>query len=628
MKWKVAAILMVSGLMLHAAPSLATYTIPAAAVTQSGGTGTEGGYELLYAVGQASPVTASAGGTYSLATGLVPAMADVDPPLLAHEPVLLVSERTDLPVDLTVKDPRAGVDSVTLFYRRGGRANFTKEPMSKGTGDTYSALIPAATVTEKGLAYYIEATDKIGNTSRFPSGAPDSLVSLRVWFTDLISDFELPSEAYRMISLPGSTNGDPDSVLVDDLGAYDRTAWRLGRWNAPDTGCADVCYDEYPAIESFHQGKAFWLITRDTETFDFSGMSVGITRPAAVNLEKGWNQIGTPFAFVTDWQSARIALGTETYSVGEEHVVGSDTLFVEDNLIAYDGTYQGLQTELEPWAGYWIYNGSTRAVDLLLSPESTTPTLSASPCPGGEADLLLALRVTSSQLSSSEGLAGMSRLAEDNWDRLDLRHPPPIGDYLRTGFRKPAWGRHSGFYMCDMRGHSEEGTEWSFQVQTSKSAGADLDIDRIVPPPDGWTVVIYDVNEGLRLNPEDLPYHFTCEERRDFVLVAGTDEYIKAREAQSSLALRPRIVSVRPNPFLRTAEIAFFLPVRLKTKLQVFSVEGRLVATLADSQLEPGLHTATWHGTSEGGMGVAPGLYFLRLEVPGTIETGKILKVR
>ena len=47
-------------------------------------------------------------------------------------------------------------------------------------GGTFSAELPPSAVTERGLLYYIEATDNAGNVSRYPRGAPDSLISVRV----------------------------------------------------------------------------------------------------------------------------------------------------------------------------------------------------------------------------------------------------------------------------------------------------------------------------------------------------------------------------------------------------------------------------------------------------------------
>jgi hypothetical protein len=631
---KAAAILAMGSLLLCAIPALATYTIPVSATTEGGGTGTDGQYELVFTAGQPGPVTASTSGAYSLMPGLVAAMIDADPPLLTHEPTPLVAKGIALPIEVVVIDARTGVDSVTLFYREGGRTAFRQRRMDEGTGDTYILTISDNIVTEKGLAYYVEATDKSGNTSRFPAGAPDSLVSVRVWFGDLTSAYDLPGGEYRMVALPGSSNGNPDSVLVDDLGPYDRTVWRLGRWNAPDTGCANVCYDEYPAIDDFGPGRAFWLISKDTKPFDFSGMSVDITRPYVVDLEKGWNQIGSPFAFTTDWHSARIRYGSQTYTIGVEHPVGSDTLYVEDNLIAYDGSYQGLQTELEPWAGYWIYNASTQPVDLLLPPEAPTSMLAASSHDPSRPDLLLAIKASAKGLEDTEALpgaealAGVSRTASDDWDESDLRHPPPIGDYIRTVFRHDTWGRHSGTYMSDMRSPSQDGQAWAFEVEVSRPASVSLGIEEIVEAPVGWAIAVYDADAGLKLPLDVLPYHFAAQRSRSFVIVAGTDEYVQAHENQLGMGLKPQIVSVKPNPFTRSAEIAFYLPARLRTTLQIFSVEGRLVTTLADSELEPGYHTARWSGQSDKRTSVAPGIYFLRLEVPGTVETSKILRVQ
>ena len=98
-------------------------------------------------------------------------------------------------------------------------------------GSSFSASIPPSAVTERGILYYIEAADSAGNVSRYPASAPDSIVDVRVWFEDLPSGFEIPAGEYRMVSLPGSADASPDLVLADDLGNYDKKAWRLGRWS-------------------------------------------------------------------------------------------------------------------------------------------------------------------------------------------------------------------------------------------------------------------------------------------------------------------------------------------------------------------------------------------------------------
>ena len=48
--------------------------------------------------------------------------------------------------------------------------------------------------------------------------------------------------------------------------------------------------------------------------------------------------------------------------------------------------------------------------------------------------------------------------------------------------------------------------------------------------------------------------------------------------------------------------------------LRVFSIEGRLVATLAEGEFPEGSHTVTWNGRDASGRAVAAGVYFYALE--------------
>jgi hypothetical protein len=112
------------------------------------------------------------------------------------------------------------------------------------------------------------------------------------------------------------------------------------------------------------------------------------------------------------------------------------------------------------------------------------------------------------------------------------------------------------------------------------------------------------------------------------VLVAGTEDYIVSHQNTSGISLRAQVVSISPNPFSDAAEIAFFVPATMPARLVVFSVQGRLVSVLADADFSAGVHRSTWRGTSRDQRRVAPGIYFLRLEVPGRVETRKILLVR
>jgi hypothetical protein len=620
----------VLALVLGAAPALATYTISNAAFTEGGGKGSDGRYDILFTTGQGAPVGVSGESTFGLTSGLIytiSGVTDVTGPMLSHVPTALAREHEPVEVAVTATDAKSGVDTVTLFYHEGGLTTFRRRQMQPDAGNVYRGTILASLVDERGLVYYIRASDKAGNVSLYPPGAPDSVVRVRVWFNDVLSAVELPAGGYRMISLPCSTSGDPDSILVDDLGAYDKKAWRLGRWNASAGDCGERCYDEYPSIEDLSRGRGFWLISSSAKRFDVSGLSTDISRPFTIPLKKGWNQIGTPFAFTTDWPSTEVLFDGGVYSLGK-HPVGSDTVWVKDNLISYDGSYEFFETELQPWVGYWIDNQSTQDVELRFYPEIPVPRLAGAPAAADRMTSLMGITITWGKTGERMSFAGTSPAALDGLDELDHREPPPIGDYVRVVFEKDTWGRHSGAYMCDIRAANPDGASWELKAQTTKPTAVALDVEPLIDLPDGWMIALYDVSAGIRLTAAALPHSFMLEGSKELLLIAGTEHYIATQEACSGLSLRTQIVSVSPNPFSRAARISFFIPKRESVRLDVFSVDGRLVRTLADSRFEPGIHTATWQGESSSGGQAAPGLYFLRLETSGTVNTAKILRLR
>jgi hypothetical protein len=612
--------------LAFAGAASAEYTLRTAGTAEGGGASSGGGHSLAFTLGQTSPVGMSGNTNFDLASGLVMMLLDVTPPLILHEEGPNAEARVALDLEATVGDDRTGVESVTLFYREGGISTFRQKAMVDGGDGLYTGSIPPSAVTEKGIVYYIEARDRAQNVSRHPAGAPDTLIGVLVDFEDLLSTVEMQGSEYRMISLPGAPDGGIDDILVDDLGSHSRTSWRLGRWNPAD-GCEVDCYDEYPQVEGFAPGRGFWLISKSKTRFDFSGVSVDIRKPYAIPLDMGWNQIATPFGFSTDWLSTLIRFNGETYDLDEEHIVGADTIYVEDNLVAFDGIYQGHQSSLEPWLGYWIYNGSTQPVEALLYPDIQAALLAGAPYAGSPVDNLIELSISSRETLKGTVLAGMSPEARDGWDAMDHREPPPIGEYLRLVFDRPDWGRRAGKYMSDMKRGTAEGCAWNLTAESSGETPASLAAESTMDLPAGWDLFVYDLESGLKLGRADMPYPFRLSGRRDFMLVAGTGEFVRAREAGSGIDLRPQIVSTAPNPFAGDIRISFFVPARQRVKLGVYTVEGRHVSTVADDYLESGVHNLSWSGRSAAGEAVSPGIYFLRFETEGSLQTRKILKV-
>ena len=102
-------------------------------------------------------LSASAAEDLSLPSG------DLVAPKVKHSPItkeIPSGEATNIRAKVT---DNIGVQSVILFYRDIGNSDFKRMQMKRELGsDNYAATLPKATAP--GLEYYIQATDRAGNT--------------------------------------------------------------------------------------------------------------------------------------------------------------------------------------------------------------------------------------------------------------------------------------------------------------------------------------------------------------------------------------------------------------------------------------------------------------------------------
>ena len=100
---------------------------------------------------------------------------------------------------------------------------------------------------------------------------------------------------------------------------------------------------------------------------------------------------------------------------------------------------------------------------------------------------------------------------------------------------------------------------------------------------------------------------------------------VAVSEPQRRFAFHPG----EPNPFHTFTTLRFDLPPSGgDVKLEVFDVGGRRISTLEERWLPGGSHTARWDGVDAAGGAVAPGVYLCRLEVDGSIQTRRLLRLK
>ncbi|MFN8179656.1 MAG: FlgD immunoglobulin-like domain containing protein [bacterium] len=88
-------------------------------------------------------------------------------------------------------------------------------------------------------------------------------------------------------------------------------------------------------------------------------------------------------------------------------------------------------------------------------------------------------------------------------------------------------------------------------------------------------------------------------------------------------------LSLAPNPFVASTSIRFSVPrADIAVRLSVFDATGRRVRSIHDGALPPGERSLSWDGRDSAGRRVAAGVYFLRLDVGGTLTTKRAILLR
>jgi len=103
---------------------------------------------------------------------------------------------------------------------------------------------------------------------------------------------------------------------------------------------------------------------------------------------------------------------------------------------------------------------------------------------------------------------------------------------------------------------------------------------------------------------------------------------VTGQDLGEALTRISHLLPSQPNPWSPETRIAFVLPRAGEVRLQIYSVDGRLVRTLINDQRPAGRQSVRWDGKDEAGRGAASGVYVYRLEAAGIAESRKLVLVR
>jgi photosystem II stability/assembly factor-like uncharacterized protein len=532
-----------------------------------------------------------------------------------------------------------GIQTAAVFHRQGGATDYLSVPMINIGGNTYRGTIPGASVNERGVEYYIAASDSAGNVDTFPKPNPQAKPEvIQVTNGNLAFPGATPAKAYRMISVPFDLdNKSASSVFNNEFpGAYDQIHWRLLRYVDPRT---NIEFGE-SGFPVFAPGTGFWLIAKDAKKLDAgAGRSVSTEQNYTITLPPGWSQIGNPFAFTVNWSDVT-KKGTVEGLVGYEGVMNEQ-----------EG-YRYNQTQLMPFAGYFVNNKESSQITIEIPPKAATGSVAAKPVADWKSALQnneWALQVTaeSGRYLDKDNYLGSLTDANNEWDANDFSEAPFFDQHVALYFPHPEWKKYPDLYTGDFREIKAEGDYWDFvvkfEVAKSEVARSEvvLKLAEVQNLPADWEVVLLDKASRVTIDFSDKKqYTFPSgngKTMREFRVVVGKKDFVETNDLNLSGVPQAFALGQNyPNPFYAASggqqqatgnpqpgtRIGYELPVASYVKIAVYNLSGQFVRTLFGGEQSAGRYVVSWDGTNFNGERVASGVYLARMEAAPSIGSG------
>jgi flagellar hook assembly protein FlgD len=88
------------------------------------------------------------------------------------------------------------------------------------------------------------------------------------------------------------------------------------------------------------------------------------------------------------------------------------------------------------------------------------------------------------------------------------------------------------------------------------------------------------------------------------------------------------LLPVSPNPVVSSTVVRFEIARAGQVQLAVYDLAGRRVRTLVDEKRDAGFHEMLWAGDDDRGVGLAPGIYALRLSSVDGNDARRLSRIR
>jgi len=499
-----------------------------------------------------------------------------------------------------------GIHGSNLFIQPGGGEPFVF-PMVALDDSTFEASVPESLLTVRNFRAWVVSVDGMyyETTSQYNTPSMEfSIDSLSMSNTFSHYPDGIESERWRMMSWPGLLDDNilPTSSLDKGHVFYD--------W--------DISTDKWTKPETIEPGKAYWFKHKYKNNASFSNSkSAGTALPLVdyeIELNEGWNIIGSPFSFPVEVQyDARDISGL--YLFGEE---GSG-----------DGWVGPLES-MSPWAGYAIH-AKTSGQSITLSP---FPAITEQDAAGriAENGWRVHLHTDGEYFFDHSNVIGRQDDAMDYEDGYDVPSLPNLDHFIKLSMDL---NNNSNFnYSSDIRSIDEFNGVWNLRLNGKGHLNpVTVSADVSISIPDGLVIQVVDIPNRMVYDQflvNGISINDKLAEGYDMKLVAGDQQYVEETVLKilSEIPEEFALGQNYPNPFNPLTKIDFSLPKTGRVVITIYNLLGQEVTTLINERLDYGYHTVTWQGTDRMGRPVGSGVYFSELRTRNFRQTKKMLLLK
>lgn len=367
--------------------------------------------------------------------------------------------------------------------------------------------------------------------------------------------------------------------------------------------------DEWAGINDFAFGSGYFLNSPTSFSQEYSH----IVQKGFYNkiLAKGWNLVPNPHVRDFNIKDIDFSLNNEFYTYAELYQLNALMPYVR---VIRNGVYEETDTVLAG-ESFFIY-ANIRDTDNLSA--QFTPYKNNLPLSSNHYvwDVKLIAESVADRKFIDEIYLSSSKNADLNHISLNFIQPEPIAlpdnfsFYLRENTNNNAmFNRLTSGILSDSE---PDYISYPFTLELNEIQTIKFYANYLFTSLPYQVVLVIDDNEVHFTENTVLTYNPQSTTITGYVKIVN--EFLSN---ETELVATPMSMSVYPNPFNPTTNIAFNLSKSTHVDVSVYNIKGQKVKTLNNNVLSSGNHVISWNGTDSNNKMCASGIYFVSINAQG-----------